>query len=284
MKIVVLGASGLLGSAMMRGLAASRELDVVGTIRSEEAGALFSAELATKLVLIRDIQEFDELTRTFESLRPDAVINCVSPSRHSLVKADPLEVIPLCALLPHQLARLCVQVGARLVHISTDGVFSGRKGGYSEDDLPDATDVYGVSKYLGEVHYPHTITLRTSIIGHELRAPHGLLEWFLSQEKRCKCFSRAVFSGLPTAVLAQIIRDVVLSRPELSGLYNVAASPITKCELLRLIAQVYGKSIEIVPDEGLVIDRSLNPGRFRMATGYVAPDWPTLIQVMYSSR
>jgi dTDP-4-dehydrorhamnose reductase len=171
-----------------------------------------------------------------------------------------------------------------MVHVSTDGVFSGKKGGYTEDDHPDATDVYGISKYLGEVRYPHTITLRTSIVGHELHASHGLLGWFLSQEIRCKCFSRAVFSGLPTVVMAQIVRDVVLPHPELSGLYHVASDPITKCELLRLVARVYRKSIEIVPDDGLVIDRSLNAERFRIATGYVAPAWPELIQLMHSTR
>ena len=133
------------------------------------------------------------------------------------------------------------------MQVSTDGVFSGSKGGYTEGDPPDATDVYEISKYLGEVRYRHTITLRTSIVGHELRTSHGLLGWFLSQEKHCKCFSRVVFSGLPAVVLAQIVRDVVLPRPELSGLCHVGAQPITKCDLLRLIANVYGKSIEMVP-------------------------------------
>jgi dTDP-4-dehydrorhamnose reductase len=212
------------------------------------------------------------------------VINCISPSRAALVGGDPIQIIPICALLPHQLARLSERIGARLIHFSTDGVFSGAKGGYTEEDQPDATDVYGVSKWLGEPRERHTITIRTSMIGHELRGLQGLLGWFLSQEKHCKCYSRAVFSGLPAVVLAQIVRDVVLAHPELSGSYHVAAEPITKCELLRLIADVYGKSIDIVPDETLVIDRSLSAERFRRATGYVAPDWRTLIQVMHSSR
>jgi dTDP-4-dehydrorhamnose reductase len=163
-------------------------------------------------------------------------------------------------------------------------VFSGKKGRYTEEDAPDATDVYGLSKYLGELKDPHTFTIRTSIIGHELRGSNGLLEWFLSQEKRCNCYGRAVFSGLPAVVLAQIVGDVVLKHPELSGVYHVAAEPISKCELLRLIAEVYGKSIEIVPDDRLVVDRSLNAERFRKATGYVAPDWRTLIRIMHSSR
>ena len=280
----MLGASGMLGSAVMRVLTESSELDVLGTIRSEETRTYFSAAIAGKLLIVEDVQDHKDLMRVFNEIRPDAVINCVSPSRGSLIKQDPLQLIPICALLPHQLAQLCDQIGARLVHISTDGVFSGSKGCYSEDDPADATDVYGVSKYLGELRSPHTITLRTSIIGHELRTSDGLLGWFMSQDKRCNCFSRAVFSGLPSVVLAQIVGDVVLPRPELSGLYHVAAEPITKCELLRLIARVYGKSIELVADDAVVIDRSLNSDRFKAATGYVAPDWPTLIQTMHSSR
>jgi dTDP-4-dehydrorhamnose reductase len=284
MRVLVLGATGMLGSAMMRGLADSADLDILGTIRSEESKLLFSGALATRLVVLRDVQDYDGLSQLFDQIRPDAVINCISPSRASLVEGDPIQVIPICALLPHQLARLCERFDARLIHFSTDGVFSGDKGAYTEEDRPDPTDVYGISKWLGEPDGEHTITIRTSMVGHELRSNQGLLGWFLSQETRCNCHSRAVFSGLPAVVLAQLVRDVILPRSELSGLYHVAAEPITKCELLRLIADVYGKSIEIVPDDKLVIDRSLNAGRFGRATGYVAPDWRTLIQVMHSSR
>jgi dTDP-4-dehydrorhamnose reductase len=284
MKVVVLGAGGMLGSAMMRILTESESLEVSGTVRSEASKARFPSEIAGRVMVAEDVRDHVVLTKLFSEIRPDAIINCVSPSRESLTSGDPLAIIPICALFPHQLARLSREFGVRLVHISTDGVFSGGKGGYSEDDTPDATEVYGVSKSLGEVRDPHTITLRTSLIGHELATSHGLLEWFLSQKGRCKCFSRAVFSGLPTVVVAQIVRDVVLPRPELSGVYHVAAKPITKCELLRLIARTYGKEIEIVPDDGPVIDRSLNANRFRVATGYVAPDWPTLVQTMHSFR
>src|SRR5206468_9363992 len=155
--------------------------------------------------------------------------------------------------------------GARLVHVSTDGVFSGTKGGYTEDDPADARDLYGISKLLGEVHYPHTITLRTSMIGHELQAAHGLLGWFLSQRERGTCFGRAIFCGLPTVALAQIVRDGVMPRRALFGLYHVAARPISKYDLLRLVAEVYGKTIDMVRDDSVVIDRSLNAARFAAA-------------------
>jgi len=152
--------------------------------------------------------------------------------------------------LPHRLARLCELSGARLVHMSTDCVFAGDKGCYLESDPSDAKDLYGRSKFLGEVAYPHAVTLRTSIIGHELQSAHGLVGWFLAQQERCNGYTKAVFSGLPTVVLAQIIRDVVIPRPDLSGVYHVAAEPIAKYDLLKLIAETYGKTIEIVPATG----------------------------------
>jgi dTDP-4-dehydrorhamnose reductase len=174
--------------------------------------------------------------------------------------------------------------GARLVHMSTDCVFSGSKGNYRESDPSDAKDLYGRSKYLGEVAYPNAITLRTSIIGHELQSAHGLVGWFLAQQGQCNGFTRAIFSGLPTVALAQVVRDVVIPRPGLFGVYHVAAQPISKYDLLKLVADVYGKTIEITPSEKLVIDRSLNADRFRDATGYQVPGWPELIKLMFKYK
>lgn len=284
MKVAVLGANGMLGNAMMRVMADAKQIDVVGTVRSEAAEGGFPPAIRDRLVLAPDVLDQGALTSLLEKIRPDVVISCVSPSRDSLRKGDALSLIPICALLPHQLAAASEKLGARLVHISTDGVFSGIKGSYAESDVPDPTDTYGLCKLLGEPHGDHVITLRTSMIGHQLGNCDGLLEWFLGQQGACKCFSRAVFSGLPTVVLAQIVRDVVLPHSELSGVYHVASQPITKCELLRLIARAYGKEIELVPDDGPAIDRSLDASRFRSATGYVAPDWPDLIQTMHSFR
>ena len=148
-------------------------------------------------------------------------------------------------------------------------------------DFPDAYDLYGRSKLIGEVDYPNAITLRTSIIGHELSGARSLLSWFLSQEGRVKGFTKAVFSGLPTNELARVVRDFVIPHPELHGLYHVAAKPIDKYALLKLVSDVYGKVIEVTPDDQLIIDRSLCADKFRNATGYVAPEWPELIQAMY---
>lgn len=282
MKVLVLGASGLLGNAMMRVLSERREWEVFGTVRSEAVKEFFSPAIAGRLVAVRDVGEQDDLSGLFDRLRPDVVINCISLARKLLSARDPLLMIPIYALLPHRVSSLCGLRGARLVHISTDGVFSGQKGAYTEDDPADARDLYGICKILGEVREPHAITLRTSMVGHELRSADGLLGWFLAQQGRCKCYRRAIFSGLPTVVLAQIVRDIVLPRSDLSGVYHVAAQPISKYDLLRLVAEVYGKAIDIVADDTVAIDRSLNADRFRKATGYVPPDWRGLIEVMHS--
>jgi dTDP-4-dehydrorhamnose reductase len=226
----------------------------------------------------------DALVRVFAQVLPDVVVNCIGLTKHHKEADDPLLAIPVNALLPHRMADLCALAGARLVQVSTDCVFSGAKGGYTEADPADANDVYGKAKFLGEVAYPHSVTLRTSTIGHELQSHYGLLEWFLSQQGQCTGFSRAIFSGLPNTVFAQLVRDIVIPRPKLSGLYHVGASPIGKYDLLRLMAQVYGKTINITRDDQFVIDRSLNCGRFNQATGYLAPAWPELIQSMHACR
>lgn len=282
MRVLVLGASGMLGNAVLRVLDEKQDWEVFGTVRSSSASRFFSNRLAQRLVMGCDVENQDALVKVFVETRPNVVINCIGLIKQLADAEDPLRVIPINSLLPHRLAELCTLVGARLVHMSTDCVFSGEKGGYLENDPSDAKDIYGKSKFLGEVDYPYAITMRTSIIGHELQSTHGLIGWFLSQQNHCKGYTRAIFSGVPTVALAKIIRDVVIPRPDLFGVYHVATKPISKYDLLRLVANVYGKSIKIEPDDQLVIDRSLNADRFSQATGYVAPDWPELIKIMHS--
>ncbi len=284
MKILVVGASGMIGSTVLRVVSEKKDWAVFGALRNRSAKRFFAPAIAERLVDGVDVEYSDALMKVLDAIRPDVVINCAGLTKHKPEAEDPLIVIPINTLMPHRLAGLCKLIGARLIHVSTDCVFSGEKGAYTEEDFPDARDVYGKSKVLGEVTYPHAITLRTSTIGHELQSKYGLLDWFLSQERSCKGYNRAVFSGLPTVVFAQIIRDVVIPRPELSGLYHVAAQPINKFDLLTLIAKVYGKKIEIMPDDKLVINRSLDATRFQKATGYVAPAWDALIQQMYAYK
>jgi dTDP-4-dehydrorhamnose reductase len=279
--ILVLGASGMLGSAMVRELSRSPGINVHGSVRSPDAAKLLPAELRASIVSSVDVESLDGLVRVLAETRPDVVINCIGLVKQLASAEDALAVIPINSLLPHRLARLCELTGSRLVHISTDCVFDGRKGMYTEADAPDAQDLYGRSKFLGEVTYPHAITLRTSIIGHELSGARSLIGWFLAQQGTVKGFTRAVFSGLPTVELARVIRDHVIPRPELSGLYHVSAQAIDKFSLLTEVAKVYGKKIDIRPDDSLVIDRSLDSTRFREATGFHPKAWPELVRAMH---
>jgi dTDP-4-dehydrorhamnose reductase len=228
-----------------------------------------------------DVENTDSLTRLFAIERPDVVINCVGVVKQLDSANDPLVAVPINSLLPHRLARLCAVAGSRFIHVSTDCVFSGSKGLYTESDVADARDLYGLSKYLGEVDYPNAVTLRTSIVGHELGSAHGLVGWFLAQEGPVKGFTRAIFSGLPTVELARVIRDFVLPQPQMHGVYHVSAEPIAKYDLLRLVADVYGRDVQITPDDKLAIDRSLNSSRFRQLTGYAPPTWPELVRTMH---
>ncbi|WP_027148373.1 dTDP-4-dehydrorhamnose reductase family protein [Methylobacter tundripaludum] len=282
MRVLVLGASGMIGSTTFRVLSERHDWDVYGSVRSETAKQFFPAQLAERLLANVDVTNYDALVDVFARIRPEVVINCVGATKHKTDGNDPLMAIPLNALLPHRLARLCDAVNARLVHVSTDCVFSGKQGHYTEDDLPDTDDVYGRSKALGEVDYPNAITLRTSTIGHELQSSYGLLDWFLTQQGSCKGFKRAIFSGLSSMEFARVIRDIVIPQPSLHGLYHVAGPAIAKYDLLKLIAKVYGKAIEIVPENEFVIDRSLNADRFHVATGYQSPEWPELIESMHA--
>lgn len=281
MRVMVLGVSGMLGNAAYRVLSANPDLSVFGTARSEGSRKFFSEALAEKIIQGVDVESQDSLIKAFGTIRPDVVINCVGLVKQLADANDPLQAVPINTLLPHRLAALCKVAGARLVHISTDCVFSGEKGGYLESDFPDAYDLYGRSKLLGEVDYPHAITLRTSIIGRELSGHRSLVGWFLAQQGTVQGFTGAIFSGLPTMELARVINEYVLPRPDLHGLYHVATQPINKYDLLKLVAKTYGKETEIVPSDRLTIDRSLNADRFREATGYVAPEWPVLVQNMH---
>jgi len=284
MRVLVVGATGMLGHTVFRHLPRDR-FETWGTLRDAKALAHFSPGERERLLTGVDAVDSRVLEGVFDRIHPDAVINCVGVVKQLASSHDPLVVLPINAMLPHQLSRLAGRHGARLVHISTDCVFDGARGGYRESDKADTIELYGQSKYIGEVSdVPHAITLRSSIIGHELETRHGLVEWFLSQAGSARGFTRAVFSGLPTIEMTRVIADVVLPRPDLSGLYHVSAAPISKFDVLRLVAAEYGAPIAVVPDDSVVIDRSLNSARFTAATGYVAPAWPALIRAMRESR
>jgi dTDP-4-dehydrorhamnose reductase len=275
----------MLGSALYKRFSRDRDLETWGTVRGAGARQFFSESENERLIAGIDVINHDLLVETLRKVRPNVVINAVGLIKQLASATDPLVALPLNSMLPHRLADLCALLDARLLHISSDCVFSGKDGHYTESDLSDAEDLYGKSKFIGEVHdRAHVVTIRTSGIGHELETKNGLLEWFLAQNGPVRGFTRAIFSGLPWVETARVIKNFVLPHPEISGLYHVSAKPISKFDLLTLIADVYGKKTKIERDDSVQIDRSLDSTRFTSVTGYEAPDWPTLIAQMQQLR
>jgi dTDP-4-dehydrorhamnose reductase len=217
-----------------------------------------------------------------DSFQPAAIVNCVGVVKQLDAGKDPLTCISINSLFPHQLADLCNRKGIHLICISTDCVFSGQRGGYAETDVSDAADLYGRTKFLGEVDREGSLTLRTSIIGREFAGAHGLVEWFLSQEgKSIRGFSKAIFSGVTTRVLADTIRQLICQHPRLHGVYHVAARPIAKYDLLTLVRDVYDLDITIETDDTFACDRSLDGSKFESASGITIPSWQEMIQGMH---
>jgi dTDP-4-dehydrorhamnose reductase len=281
-KVLILGVTGMLGHTLFSELANHLVYDVYATSRNPHNLRFWcSPDHFKKIIPEVNVEDLDSMTHCLAELKPQVVINCIGIIKQLPSAQDALKTIMINALFPYRLALVCKAIGARLIHISTDCVFSGMKGNYHEDDAPDPLDLYGRTKLLGEVSDPHCLTIRTSIIGHELNGEHGLVEWFLAQEKKVTGFTRAIYSGLPTIEIARILKDFVIINPNLQGLYQVSAEPISKYELLKLIAQIYHKKIEIEPDNQFQVDRSLNSLRFREISGYSPPAWPELIQRMY---
>lgn len=253
--------------------------DVRVTLRQDLASyrevGLFSDADAYAGVDVRAIERVVEVIAEFG---PEAIVNCVGIVKQRSAAKAALPSLEINALLPHRLALLARTAGIRLVHVSTDCVFSGRSGRYRESDTPDADDLYGRTKYLGELAEPRCITLRTSIIGFELSGKTGLLEWFLSQRGgTVKGFARAIFSGVTTPEMARVIEKLLVDHPHASGLYHVSAEPISKHDLLVKLNDVLGLGITVVRDEEFHCDRSLDSTRFRSEFGYRPPSWDDMV-------
>ncbi|MDK9718445.1 MAG: SDR family oxidoreductase [Trichlorobacter sp.] len=283
MNVLVLGASGMLGHTLFAHLVSTNRYSVCGTVRKVDSLSPFMPEeLCQHLVSGVDVDNFDSIIKVVGEFKPDCIINCVGIIKQQAAATEYIPALMINSILPHRLAALCKAIGARLVQISTDCVFDGKTGMYSEDNTSNAADLYGRTKYLGEVTQSHCLTLRTSIIGHELSSRYGLVEWFLSQAGTVNGFTRAIFSGFPTIELAAIIADKVLPDTELSGLYQVSSDPVSKYDLLGLIARQYGITTPIHACESFAADRSLDSTRFKEATGYTSPGWPQLVERMYA--
>jgi len=281
-RVLVLGAGGMLGHKICQHLS-QRGHDLVGAARSASPGlrhVLGAVDLVTGVDVLGD----EALEAIVARSEPEWIINAVGVVKQHAAAHDRFVSIATNSLLPHRLARLCHRTGARLIHFSTDCVFSGRKGGYEEGDPSDAEDIYGKSKYLGETDETedNAVTLRTSMIGRELRHPtHGLVEWFLAQRGRAvNGFTRAIFSGPTTLELAKV-SDLIIRRHEpISGVFHVAAEPIAKYDLLRLLEDAFEADVRIEREDQIAIDRSLLGRRFARVTGYQAPSWPAMVREM----
>lgn len=286
-RIMVLGAGGMLGHKLCQVLGPREECEVIGTVRRDAGDYARCAEVFGAATLIGGVDVLDDarLDQAVREARPDAIVNCVGIVKQLDQARDRYLSVAINAYLPHRLARLCEALAARLIHISTDCVFDGTRGGYTEADGSDARDLYGKSKYLGETDAaePVAVTLRTSLIGRELRRPtHGLVEWFLAQRgKTVRGFARAIYTGLTTLEMARIVVRLVEGHRELAGLYHVAGPAISKYDLLQLIRRVYELPITIERDEDFQCDRSLLMGPFAEATGYVPPSWEEMIRQMH---
>jgi len=283
MRIVVMGVSGMLGSQLFHYLSQQAHYDVFGTVRSMQVPAALLRWGDRISVGVKHDDSF-RLNAFFEKVQPNVVINCIGVVKQLRESSNPLVSLRVNSVFPHELVEYGEIYEFRTVHISTDCVFSGRTGIYKEADVPDANDLYGLSKRLGEVYAASSVTLRTSIIGHELEGNRSLVDWFLNQNVEVKGFRKAIFSGLPTIELSRVIARYVLPNNELSGLYHVAADPINKYELLCKIAAKYGATVPIVPCDDFDINRSLDSKKFCIQTGYKPPKWDELISEMYASR
>jgi dTDP-4-dehydrorhamnose reductase len=282
-RILIFGVSGMLGHTLFKSMSRNPNFDVFGSTRNK-AGLLsyFSADEFRRIRDQVDADNFDSLMRAFASIQPDIIINCIGLIKQLRISSDPLTTITVNAQLPHRISLAARTAGARMIHISTDCIFSGSKGNYTEADVSDATDLYGRTKYLGELEYPHCVTLRTSIIGHELRTDLSLIDWFLNQTGTVKGFTKAIYTGFPTVEMERIITNHVIPNENLSGMYHVSSAPIAKYDLLSLVKSVYKKQIDIERFEDFAIDRSLDSSKFQLATGYKPPGWDSMVEDMYA--
>jgi dTDP-4-dehydrorhamnose reductase len=268
MRILVLGGDGMLGHELYRELRDHHETRVTQRRASAEPHVFSGVEVRGSNLIEEVIAQF----------RPGAVVNCIGIVKQRPESEEAIASIEVNALLPHRLAIACRAAGARLVQLSTDCVFSGAKGGYREEDIPDPVDVYGRSKLLGEVTGEGALTLRTSMIGLGLYRKTSLVDWFVAQKGRVQGYRKAVFSGLTTREISRVIRMVLESHPQAWGLYHLSAEPIDKYALLVKLRERLGKSIEIVPVDEPRIDRSLDSTRFRRVFAYRPPAWDAMLE------
>lgn len=280
-RILVIGANGMLGGSIHRYFSRKTYCTVLGTVRSEDVKSRLALTGFDNIVSNIDVSELDNLAQVISNFKPDVVFNCVGLIKQLAESKNAVSAIEINSLLPHKIAEMCSANNARLIHFSTDCVFSGDKGMYKESNVPDASDIYGRAKLLGEVDYAPHLTLRTSIIGHELNSNVSLVDWFLNQPGDVRGYTNAFFSGLPTVFVAKFVEDFILNNTDVTGLRHLSVDRIDKYNLLQLVKNAYGKQVQIIPSSDFQIDRSLDSSLLRNEVGFLPPSWPELIDMMY---
>ncbi len=275
MKILIFGASGMLGNNLFSIFSENKNFETYGVIRNKSKNNI--SKYSKNLEEISDVRNSEEVEQVARKISPDVIINCVGIIKQKENIDNKVQTIEINSLLPHLLFNISKNVGAKFIHFSTDCVFSGKEGNYKETHHPDARDIYGLSKRLGEIDNEGALTLRTSIIGHELFTQDSLIDWFLNQKSSVRGFKNAIFSGLTTVEISKALEKFILNNYALSGLFHLSVNPINKFDLLKLVSEVYKKDINIVEDTDVVIDRSLNSSNLRTITGYNPPSWRELI-------
>lgn len=274
MRVLILGGTGMLGHKLVQVF--SSNVETYATVR-DKIPPIENARFITDV----DARNEQLIKGVLKAIRPDVLINAIGLVKQLPNSKDVVKSLEINSIFPHKMAEIAQEIGARFITVSTDCVFKGDKGNYSEEDLPDADDIYGKSKYLGEVITDTALTIRTSIIGRELVGNKGLVEWFLSQKgKRIRGYTKAVFSGLSTLTLSEIMMRIVTDYPDLNGLYHIASQPISKYTLLSMLKSKLNFPIEIEPDDEIVVDRSLNASRFKDMTGIEIDDWDPMLDKM----
>lgn len=284
-RILILGVTGMLGHFLMHELSRDESFDVYGSARSIKVlEKVFSKELISRVTLMSDANEMTLISRLLDKVNPDIVVNCIGVIKQDPSVGDASRTIALNSLFPHLLADSCAQRGIRMIHVSTDCVFSGIQGGYLESDNPDPVDLYGRSKLLGEVSRSPALTLRTSFIGHEIESKRSLVDWFLSQTGSVNGFNKAIYSGLTVTEFSHMLTSVVFPHDDLTGLYHVASTPISKYDLLCEIQKEYQWAGTLIPSWDFECDRSLRADVFFEKTGYRPPEWPEMIAEMFRTQ
>ena len=283
MKLIIFGANGLLGNTFTKYFLSKENYETLGIVRNYERISYFQPKFHANFLIINNIFDFNTLENEIRNFEPDVVINCLGLTNKLKVRnVDFVEkYIQINSLFPHQLYRICTNYGIRLIQLSTDCVFSGKKGFYNELDNPDPIDIYGKSKLLGELNYENSLTIRKSVIGHELFSENGLLEWFLNKSEYVEGYKKAIFSGLTCLELANILHLYILPRKDLNGILHISGKTVSKHDLLKEIAGEYNKNIKIIPNDNIKIDRTLDASNFNKLSGYKPKSWSELIKSMH---